>query len=319
MSIPIIDLHHINTLERLEDCDTLPQIIEAIKHASMTSGFFYVINHGISTELLQKQFTVAKNLMDLPEPIKEKYAINEGFRGFDKINQQRSDINAKADLKEGFYCGKNYPADHPYVLAKYHTFIPSQWPTELPDTEPTCQVYIAALQHLADVIMQLLAMSLNLDKHYFEPFFQSPMISLRLLKYPPHPKDADENTFGVGEHTDWGALTILAQDQWGGLEVKMPSGEWVAAPPVEGSFIINLGDMIPHWTNDRYYSNPHRVINNLSQNNSRYSMAFFYEPDFLAEIEPIESVIEKGEQPHYQRCTAGEHLLWRYDQAYQAV
>lgn len=318
MTIPIIDLHNIHHLEDSKiNNDKLKAVIDAIYEASTTSGFFYVINHGISADLIKRQFELTKKLMDLPQDIKDKYEINEGYRGFDKINQQRSDINANPDLKEGFYCGKNFPKDHPYVIAKYHTYTPSQWPVEIPETEQTCQDYIAAMQNLAELIMQLLAKSLGIEENYFLPYFNNPMISLRLLKYPPHPTDADKNTYGVGEHTDWGAITILAQDKLGGLEVKMPNGEWVSAPPLENSFIINLGDMMPRWTNDLYYSNPHRVINNLSKNQARYSIAFFYEPDFLSEIKPISDLIPANEQPHYESCIAGEHLLWRYAQAYQ--
>jgi isopenicillin N synthase-like dioxygenase len=142
------------------------------------------------------------------------------------------------------------------------------------------------------------------------------MVTLRMIRYPPHPADADEQTFGAGVHTDWGALTILAQDVHGGLEVCMPDGSWVEATPKEACLVVNLGDMIPRWTNGLYHSNPHRVRNRYSNGLPRYSIPFFYEPDYMARIEPIPGTVMPGEEPRFIPCTAGKHLEEMYRRTY---
>jgi isopenicillin N synthase-like dioxygenase len=137
-----------------------------------------------------------------------------------------------------------------------------------------------------------------------------------MIRYPAHPEGADERTFGAGAHTDWGAITILAQDSHGGLEVQMPDGTWVPATPMEGSFVVNLGDMIPRWTNGLYHSNPHRVRNTHSGGQPRYSIPFFYEPEYTARIDPVPGTVAPGTSPRFTPCTAGEHLREMYLKTY---
>ena len=172
------------------------------------------------------------------------------------------------------------------------------------------------MQALAQRIMQLMALSLGLDESCFDNTFGNPGMTLRMVRYPPHPADADEQTFGAGAHTDWGAVTILAQDMLGGLEVKMPDGSWAPPTPIAGSFVVNLGDMIPRWTNGRYRSNPHRVRNLHGNGEPRFSLPFFYSPDYEARVEPLAVCVEPGTQPRYTPCTVGEHLHQMYRQSY---
>jgi len=164
--------------------------------------------------------------------------------------------------------------------------------------------------------MQLLALSLHLPEDFFDHTHQSPMLTLRLLRYPPHPEGADALTFGAGEHTDWGAITLLAQDRHGGLEVKLPDGEWAAATPVDGALVVNLGDMIPRWTNGLYRSNPHRVRNVHSGDAPRHSIPFFYTPDYEAQVVPVPTCVPAGEAPRFEPCTVGEHLQAMYRKTY---
>ena len=156
--------------------------------------------------------------------------------------------------------------------------------------------------------MQLMALSLQLPEDYFDHMHDSPMVTLRFLRYPPQPFDADDKIFGAGAHTDWGAITILAQDAYGGLEVSMPDGNWVAARPIPGTLVVNLGDMIPRWTNGQYHSNPHRVRNAFSGVKLRHSIPFFYNPDYEALVQPVSTCPPAiGQSPH-EPCTVGEHL-----------
>ena len=315
MSIPVIDLKYALHAGHAG----LEQVVAALREAAMSSGFFYVKNHGVSAELIAQQFALTAEIFALPLSSKLKYdqSLSASHLGFEQLAAQRSDATAKADLKEGFYCGKDYAADHPYVLAQYQGYGINQWPSvEVPHMQATCQAYIQALEVLAKRLMQLLALSLNLAEDYFDACCADPMLTLKMLRYPPHPVDADAYSFGVGAHTDWGSITILAQDDCGGLEVCLPDGRWVAAPPIAGTFVVNLGDLIPRWTNGLYHSNPHRVRNLFSKGRARYSIPFFYGPNYLTAISALPGTVAIGEQYRYMPCTAGEHMEEMYLRAY---
>lgn len=314
--IPLIDL----TAALETNSPHLHTVVDKIRQAATTSGFFYIQNHGIPTALVEQQFDLAKRLFALPEAVKRQYdqAKNPSHRGFEQIAAQQLDATVQPDLKEGFYCGLNYAADDPYVLAGYQNYGLNQWPSdEVPETEAYCQEYIAVMNQLCERIMQLLALSLGLDEHYFDASLVNPMVTLRLLKYPPHPENADPNTFGAGAHTDWGSITILAQDDCGGLEVCIPDGTWVEAPPIANTFVVNLGDLIPRWTNGLYKSNPHRVRNRYSQGKPRYSIPYFYGPSYFTKITALPGTLQEGQQYPDASCTAGEHMEEMYFKSFE--
>lgn len=317
MGIPLIDLSgvlHAGS-PRTPRVDA---VVSQLRQACMETGFFYVLNHGVPQELIARQFTLAQQFFDLPLADKEAISLHRSpsMRGYERLGGQTLDANARPDLKESFYCGLDYAADHPYVLRGYHSYGSNQWPAGLPELAAYSRLYIAAMQQLALRLMQLLALSLQLREDYFDPMHVNPMLTLRMLRYPPHPEGADASTFGAGEHTDWGALTLLAQDRHGGLEVKLPGGAWVDATPVEGALVVNLGDMVPRWTNGLYRSNPHRVRNVHSGGAPRHSLPFFYTPDYEAQVAPVATCVPAGESPRFEPCTVGEHLQAMYRKTY---
>jgi isopenicillin N synthase-like dioxygenase len=306
VSIPVIDL----TDALGADASRRYIAAKQIRGAAETSGFFYVSNHGVSPDLVRRQFEVAARFFQLPAAVKRAVAVqtDQAKRGYEAIGSQRLDENASADLKESFQFGVEYPADHPYVLKNYPLYGPNLWPADLADFKSACQSYFAAASRLATQLLELLALSLDLPATYFSAFNTNPSDTLRLLWYPPHPTDAGARTFGAGSHTDWGALTILAQDSIGGLEVQMPDGAWVPATPIEGTFVVNLGDMIPRWTNGRYRSNHHRVLNKNGHGRNRQSIVYFADLDVEARIEPIETLKSADSAAVFAPCTVGEHL-----------
>lgn len=314
MAIPLIDLDGAQASGGARSAEVAAQL----RQAAMESGFFYLRNHGVQPQMVARQFALARELLDLPDATRQALAMQNSptMRGFELMGAQTLDAAARPDLKESFYCGMAYPADHPYVLARYQTYGHNQWPAELPQAPQICEAYIQAMLALSRRLMQLMALSLNLPETYFDATSGSPMVALRMIRYPAHPQDADDRTFGAGAHTDWGAITILAQDAHGGLEVQMPDGSWVAAKPIENCFVVNLGDMIPRWTNGLYHSNPHRVLNTHSGGAPRYSIPFFYEPDYFARIEAVPGTVPEGETPRHEPCTAGEHLRQMYQRTY---
>ena len=292
---------------------------EELRAAAMASGFFYVRHHGVPAEQVARQFALARRLLeDVPAATRQALDMRHSptMRGYENLGAQTLDAGARPDLKESFYCGMAYPDDHPYVVAGHQTYGHNQWPAEVPEAPAVCEAYVQTMLALSRRLMQLLALSLRLPEGFFDATSGSPMVTLRMIRYPAHPEGADERTFGAGAHTDWGAITILAQDAHGGLEVQTPEGDWVPATPMEGCFVVNLGDMIPRWTNGLYHSNPHRVRNVHSGGAPRYSIPFFYEPDYFARIEAVPGTVPAGESPRFAPCTAGEHLVEMYRKSY---
>jgi isopenicillin N synthase-like dioxygenase len=293
-------------------------IAAAVREACMAHGFFYVVEHGVPAALVQAQFDWGARFFALPEAVKQEVHLlkSPARRGWEGLGAQTLDAGAQPDRKESFYAGVHYGPEHPNVQAGLNGYGANQWPEGLPGFQAQCEAYIAGVTGLAEGLMRHLARSLDLPAAYFDTTMHEPMATLRVVRYPPHPEDAGDDVFGAGAHTDWGAITILAQDDIGGLQVQAPDGGWLPATPVLGSFVVNLGDMIPRWTNGRYRSNLHRVINAASGGRDRYSIPFFYSPNYHARIEAVPGTVAPGEAPRFTPCTAGEHLAEMYRRTY---
>ncbi len=210
------------------------------------------------------------------------------------------------DLKEGFYVG----AEEPFGGFNRG---PNQWPVELPTLAPLLLDYHRRMLRLAGRLMSGLALSLALPEGAFADFCRSPVAILRLLHYPPQPPLALGR--GAGAHTDFGAVTILLQDEAGGLEVyDQAAGDWISAPPVPGAFVVNLGDLVSRWTNGLYRSTAHRVVNRSGRR--RYSVPFFLSgaPDY--EVTCLPACLAPGERPKHPPITVEAHLRERYRQTY---
>ncbi|MBB5685675.1 isopenicillin N synthase family dioxygenase [Sphingobium boeckii] len=315
MTIPLIDLTDALTA----DASGREQVADQIRVAAETCGFFYISNHGVPQALIDRQFEEAERFFKRPKEAKQAVALQSHgpMRGYEAIGSQTLDSAAHADLKESFQCGREYAADHPYVLKGYSSYGANVWPSDIPEFQKACECYFDAMTRLSGTLMQLLARSLDLPEDYFGRLNACPSDTLRLLWYPPHPARSDARTFGAGAHTDWGALTILAQDANGGLEVQMQDGRWAPADPIHGTFVINLGDMIPRLTHGRYRSNLHRVINKNAEARHRQSVVFFTDLDFEALIEPIAGLAAaQHDQTDRAPFTVGEHMAQKVRETY---
>lgn len=288
-----------------------------IHKACRDTGFFLVANHAVPAALIESQFAFSRRFFDLPLASRQALHMSHSptRAGYEPVGGQTLDSDTPPDLKESFYVNQDLPDDHPYVKAALRAYGGNQWP-DLPGFRAQMLQYYAAMDRLAQHLMRLLALSLELDEAHFEQYFACPSATLRLIKYPPHPTHASANQLDAGAHTDWGGVTILAQDDIGGLEVENAAGEWIDAPPVPGTFVINLGDMINRWTNGINRSNMHRVLNNKSSGRDRYSIPFFYSPDHMARIECLPSCTDAGRPPLFAPCTAGEHLDEMFRRSY---
>ncbi|MEY4751172.1 MAG: hypothetical protein RIQ60_3386 [Pseudomonadota bacterium] len=295
--------------------DTL-EVARKIDAACRRHGFFYVCGHGVPLSLIAQQFMMNRRFFALPEVVKQHLHIDRSGglqRGYDPIGWQSLDQGRPADLKESFYLGVERGVDDPLVRAGTPNHGPNQWPDEtlLPGFHQACTSYAAALNRLGRHLLGLIALGLGLPRRHFDPFVRDPMPVLRLLHYPPQPASALEGQIGSGAHTDWGSITLLAQDNTGGLQVQGDGGEWLDAPPIAGSLVVNLGDLMQRWTNDLYRSNLHRVVNRHS-GADRYSIAYFYDIDFHARVEVLPGCSSAERPARYLPITAGEHIVEMY-------
>ena len=306
-SVPVIDLAAL-----LADPQHGPTAA-AIGEACRTVGFLYVRNHGVPQALINAVFAEGRRFF--AEPLEAKMAIHIArsphHRGYFPMFEENTDPTLTADLKEGFDMALDLAADDPHVQAGVPLHGPNVWPQGLPEFRPTLERYYAEMRGLAGRMMRAFAVALELDPDFFEAKISKPLAQLRLLHYPPQSGHVEEKTLGCGAHTDYGCLTILAQDDVGGLQLLNSAGQWIAAPPIPGTFVINIGDQMARWTNDRFAATLHRVINTSGR--ERYSVPFFFDPNFETLVECLPSCRTPDEPPRYSPIQAGEHLLNRFN------
>ncbi|GFR50656.1 hypothetical protein Agub_g12905, partial [Astrephomene gubernaculifera] len=274
-----------------------------VRTACTDSGFFYVRNHGVPQTLIDATFEQQRALFSQPMETKMALLQDSNNRGYTPFREETLDPARQkhGDTKEGFYFGREVPADSPEASKPLHG--PNQWPDPalLPHYRQVTWQYYEALYQLALRLLPLLALSLGLPADYFAPFFQRPTVALRPLHYAAEVSEPGAGVFGAGAHTDYGMITILATEEVPGLQIWLPHerghmraqpcapgalrgeegegagcGRWWDVPPLPGTFVINLGDLLERWTNGHYRSTLHRVINTSGR--ERYSIAFFFEP-----------------------------------------
>lgn len=281
MQIPIIDLTPLR--QGTNATQTARQIAEACR----THGFFYVAGHGVPEELQTRLAHLSESFFALPEIEKMAIAMHKGgkaWRGFFPVGAELT--SGKPDRKEGIYFGTELGHTDPRVQAGIPLHGPNLFPEQPEGLRKTVLEYMDAVTQVGHLILQGISLSLGLEADYFyRKYQQEPLILFRIFHYPPQPANYDG--WGVGEHTDYGLLTILKQDEVGGLQVKS-AGEWVEAPPIENTFICNIGDMLDRMTGGHYRSTPHRVLNSTGKN--RYSFPLFFDPGFDVHIEKIEHI-----------------------------
>ncbi len=309
-SIPVIDLGPL-----LADPDHAPTAA-AIGDACRSVGFLYVRNHGVPQDVVDAVFAAAHRFFD--QPLDAKMAIHikhsPHHRGYFPLFEENTDPTLTADLKEGFDMALELGPEDPHVRARVPLHGPNVWPTALPGFRPTLDRYYGAMRQLAERLMRAFAVALDLEPGFFAGKIDKPLAQLRLLHYPPQQGHVEARTLGCGAHTDYGCLTILAQDAAGGLQLQNSAGEWIAAPPIPGTFVVNLGDQMARWTNDIFAATPHRVINTSGR--ERYSVPFFFDPNFDALIECLPGCRPAGQPPRYAPIKAGEHLLNRFNETF---
>jgi len=312
-ALPIIDISGLRSHDPVDQ----HLVAEQLRQACEQRGFFYITGHGIDPALISSLFAASQRFFDLP--MTEKLAVDKKLsrcnRGYEPLRAQTLESGAPPDLKESFYAGAEVAANDARVLAGRFNTGPNQWPETLPDFRAVMQNYYQAAYGLGATIVRGLALSLGVPVSHFDGYLKEAAATLRLLHYPPQPANPEPGEKGCGEHTDFGGVTLLLQDEAGGLQVwDKDLGSWIDAPPVPGAFVVNIGDLFARWTNDRYVSTLHRVINVSGR--ERYSVPFFFTGNPLHKVECIPTCLDEGELPRYPAVTVEQHQIECYRRTY---
>ncbi|MDE3026895.1 MAG: isopenicillin N synthase family oxygenase [Paracoccaceae bacterium] len=303
--IPVIDV------APLLDGSGARDVAKQIRWALSNAGFMYVKNHGIPQTFVDEVFDVTRRFFDLPMADKMALHVSRSdvaLRGYIEPFGENTDPGKTRDLKECFDIGpERATLEGPF-------FGPNQWPTTLPEFQTLVYGYHEKMVSLSTQLLRGIALSLDLPETFFQGIMKDPISIQRLLHYPPQNGHADKDIIGIGAHTDYGNLTILAQDDVGGLQVMNREGNWVDGTPIRGAFVINIGDLIQKLTNDIYLANMHRVINTSGR--ERYSIPFFIDADFEAVIAPLPSCVSAENPQRYQPVTCGAHKFGRFVASY---
>jgi isopenicillin N synthase-like dioxygenase len=279
-AIPIVD---VGALVGREGDRTA--VARAIGRACREVGFFYVVGHGVDSALQARLEAIAKRFFAQPDSAKRAIAMERGgraWRGWFPVGAELT--SGRPDWKEGLYFGAELDASDPRVRAGTPLHGANLFP-EIAGFRETVLEWMAAMTRLGHALMGGIALSLDLPESWFaERYLADPVVLFRMFHYPALPPDGGEALWSVGEHTDYGVLTILLQDDAGGLQVKA-GRHWIEAPPIPDSFVCNLGDMLDRMTGGLYRSTPHRVRNAAQR--SRYSFPFFFDPSWDAQVRPI--------------------------------
>jgi len=303
--IPVIDIGP------LRDGSDPQGVAEALHRASREVGFIYVTNHGIADPTLAEIHDTALSFFRSAAADKESARVTGKHRGWLAQGAAKMGDDQKPDLKESFVWGwqdadGRTPEDHPLRGA-------NNWPAFMPALERAAMRWFAEAHVVAAHLMRGFALGLGMPGDVFLNHGDQPMSRGSFVYYPPQPAEMGADQFGVGPHTDFGVLTVLAQDDVGGLQVKTVQGEWIDAPPLPGTLIINVGDLLARWTNDEYVSTPHRVVN--ASGRERLSLVLAYDPEPRTMIDPRD-IFGPEVTTDYEPITCGDYLEWRFRKAF---
>ncbi|MFT2112554.1 isopenicillin N synthase family dioxygenase [Marinomonas sp. 2405UD68-3] len=309
-SIPLIDFLHLKS----NDLDIQNHAIQKLDRACREVGFFYLVNTSIEKSEVNGLMSSAKAFFALPQSEKEAIDIkhSSNHRGYGKIGEEQLNEVNQADWKETFDMALDFPADHPLVKKYPGMYGANQYPQQSDIVEALQAYYVSAFE-VSQVVLSSMAQALNLEANFFTRCFKDHVTVLRMIHYPPRPEVDHSN--GAGAHTDYGCITLLLQDDIGGLQVKNVKGEWVDATPMKESLIVNIGDLMQRWTNDEYVSTAHRVISPESGVH-RYSFPFFVEPDYETNVECIDSCRTENNPAKYDPILSGDWIQSRFDATY---
>ena len=330
--VPVIDI------APLRSGDDPAGVGAELARAATEAGFLYVRNHGVEAAVIERARRAALAFFRLPEEAKREAGTNRFHHGYLKPGSTKMYDGARLDLKESFNwgieldggsggepdgesgiepdggsAGKAGSGSAAEAAPANPLLGPNVWPAAMPELKPCVYPCFEAASACAEDLLRGFALGAGLDAEHFIRYRDRPVSRGSLQYYPPQPDGAGEDRFGVAPHTDFGVLTVLCQDEIGGLEIRRRNGEWAAMPPIPGTLVVNIGDLLERWSNGRYRSTVHRVIN--ASGRERLSLVLAYDPNFETLVDPRVFCAE-GEAPRDEPITCGDYLLWRFAKAF---
>jgi isopenicillin N synthase-like dioxygenase len=296
-------------------------VVAAVKHACEHVGFFVITGHGVPVEKIKGVF--AESRAFFARPLDEKIRIKRPgpgiSRGYNSVAGQSLSLtvgqNAPPDLMESLGFGPLETDNDPYWTEGFgpvHAH-PNLWPEGAPQFRRAVSDYWRAMEALSAQLMRIFALALDLDEDFFVGRSKRHVTNMRINYYPVQERTPEAGQLRAGAHSDYGAFTILkGENAPGGLQVLCRGGDWADVPLIEEGFIINIGDLLMRWTNDKWVSTIHRVVNppeEIRHHVDRMSIAYFFVPDHDVEVRCLESCMDANNPPRYPPTTAGGH--WR--------
>jgi isopenicillin N synthase-like dioxygenase len=274
-------------------------------------GFFYIAGHGVAKAKIDRVLEASSRFFHAPRDRKETVRIADYHRGFLPIGEAKMAGARNPDYKESFVWGWDVAPDDPDIENSNNILAPNRWPDFLPDLKAVLDDYIETINDLGVHLLRAFAAGMGLPHDHFVHHFEKPLTRAAIIYYPPQPEEMGESQFGVSPHTDYGCITILHQDETGGLQVKDRKGNWLTAHPIADTFVVNVGDLMHRWSNDRFISNPHRVVN--ASGRERFSIPVFVDPDWDTVIDPV---VEAGGTARHASVGCAEYIHGIYQQSF---
>lgn len=309
--IPIIDIGRLTGKAGAEGIDA---VARQIRDACVNYGFFYISDHGVSEQLITEAIAANQTFHARPLAEKLKLRLNQWHRGFEPfaastlLSSTRFEPAKQADQLESYVVRQEVSPDDPGYCKK-ELMGPNLWPDD-PAFRDVAERYDAALRDLGLRLLPAFSVAVGEGPTFFSDLMVPATTAMRMIHYSPSPKSSPADLYGIQPHTDYGFITILAQDDVGGLEVRRVDGSWIDARPVSGTFIVNIGDILARWTNDVFNSTPHRVINRSDQR-SRYSIAMFFDPHVDTAVHCLDGFKDDAAPSKYDAVRYGDYLLGR--------
>jgi isopenicillin N synthase-like dioxygenase len=303
--IPVIDV------TPLRDGSDPAGVGRALHAASRDIGFIYIKGHGIPDDVIEAARSTASEFFRQDTDTKKAVKVSARHRGWLDAGDAIMVDDGQPDLKESFVWG--YQDAHGHTPDDSPLRGPNQWPDFLPDMQEKSMAYFHHAHEVANHLMRGFALGLGLDEQFFLQTASQPLSRASYVSYPAHPEDSPEDLFGVGPHTDFGVLTVLCQDSLGGLQVRDVHGDWIEATPIEGTLIVNVGDLLTRWTGDGYRSTPHRVVNMSGQERLSLVLAYDPDPDTMIDARDVCGAnFAAADAP----ITCSDYLVWRFAKAF---
>lgn len=306
--IPVIDMAPL-----LDGSDPL-SVGRELAWAATEVGFIYVRNHGVERAMVDRARTTG--LAFFAEPVARKVQVTSNIHhhGYLRPGATKMYDDAAVDIKESFNFGVELSEE---VLARHgnnRLIGPNRWPDFMPALREAVYPFYEAATRCAVALLEGFALAGGHPRDSFTRRSDLPISRGSLQYYPTRPEDLPGDRFNLAPHTDFGVLTVLAQDDVGGLQIQGLDDKWIAAPPIEDTLVVNVGDLLARWSNDTYRSTPHRVINTSGR--ERLSLVLAYDPNAETVVDP-KLFCENDGTPHYKPITCGDYLEWRFAKAFE--